>query len=76
MKFRTRIAVIAGALAFSITPAVAAAGVDNGHGQGGTNTPGGNAYGKLCQDQSKKHVKGEKGTPFSNCVKAGKDLLG
>jgi membrane protein involved in colicin uptake len=28
------------------------------------------AYGKLCQDQSKKHVKGEKGTPFSQCVVA------
>ncbi len=26
------------------------------------------AYGKLCQDQSKKHVKGQKGTPFSQCV--------
>ena len=28
------------------------------------------AYGKLCQDQSKKHVKGQKGTPFSQCVVA------
>jgi hypothetical protein len=28
------------------------------------------AYGKLCHDQSKKHVKGEKGTPFSRCVVA------
>ena len=28
------------------------------------------AYGKLCQDQSKKHVKGQKGTPFSRCVVA------
>ena len=26
------------------------------------------AYGKLCQDQSKKHVKGTPGTPFSKCV--------
>lgn len=26
------------------------------------------AYGKYCQDQSKKRVKGEKGTPFSRCV--------
>lgn len=30
----------------------------------------GKAYGKLCQDQSKKHVKGQKGTPFSKCVTA------
>jgi hypothetical protein len=28
------------------------------------------AYGRYCQDQSKKHVKGEKGTPFSRCVTA------
>ena len=27
-------------------------------------------YGKYCQDQSKKHVAGEKGTPFSQCVRA------
>ena len=28
------------------------------------------AYGKLCHDPSKKHVTGEKGTPFSRCVVA------
>jgi hypothetical protein len=28
------------------------------------------AYGKFCQDQSKKHVAGQKGTPFSQCVTA------
>jgi len=28
------------------------------------------AYGKHCQDQSKKRVAGEKGTPFSKCVTA------
>jgi hypothetical protein len=28
------------------------------------------AYGKRCQGQSKKHVKGQKGTAFSRCVKA------
>jgi hypothetical protein len=28
------------------------------------------AYGRLCQGQSKKHVKGEKGTAFSRCVTA------
>ena len=30
----------------------------------------GRAYGKYCADQSKKHVAGEKGTPFSKCVTA------
>lgn len=28
------------------------------------------AYGRYCQGQSKKHVKGQKGTPFSQCVNA------
>lgn len=28
------------------------------------------AYGKYCQGQSKKHVKGQKGTDFSRCVTA------
>jgi hypothetical protein len=28
------------------------------------------AYGRYCKDQSKKHVDGEKGTPFSRCVTA------
>jgi hypothetical protein len=28
------------------------------------------AYGVHCKGQSKKHVKGEKGTPFSQCVTA------
>jgi hypothetical protein len=29
-----------------------------------------NAYGRYCKAQSKKHVEGEKGTPFSKCVTA------
>lgn len=28
------------------------------------------AYGRYCQGQSRKHVKGQKGTPFSQCVTA------
>jgi hypothetical protein len=28
------------------------------------------AYGKKCQNQSKKHIAGQKGTPFSQCVTA------
>ena len=31
--------------------------------------PKGKAYGYYCKGQSKKHVKGEKGTAFSRCVK-------
>ena len=32
--------------------------------------PKGKAHGYYCKGQSKKHVKGEKGTAFSRCVKA------
>lgn len=32
--------------------------------------PKGKAHGYHCKGQSKKHVKGEKGTAFSRCVKA------
>jgi hypothetical protein len=28
------------------------------------------AYGRYCQNQSKKHVAGQQGTPFSQCVTA------
>src|SRR5918996_4525576 len=43
-----------------------------------SNTPGpsaslpakAKAYGFYCQGESKKHVKGEQGTPFSQCVTA------
>ena len=34
--------------------------------------PKGHAYGYWCKGESKKHVKGEKGTPFSLCVRAHK----
>lgn len=36
--------------------------------------PQAKAYGRYCQGESKKHVKGEKGTPFSRCVKAAAQL--
>jgi hypothetical protein len=32
--------------------------------------PKGKAYGYYCRGESKKHVKGQKGTAFSQCVKA------
>lgn len=34
--------------------------------------PKGHAYGYWCRGESKKHVKGVKGTPFSICVRAHK----
>lgn len=38
--------------------------------KGPKTAPKGKAYGYHCRGQSKKHVKGEKGTAFSRCVKA------
>ena len=38
--------------------------------KGPKTAPKGNAYGYYCRGESKKHVKGEKGTAFSRCVKA------
>jgi hypothetical protein len=37
--------------------------------QGPRSEPKGKAHGYHCRGLSKKHVKGEKGTPFSQCVK-------
>jgi hypothetical protein len=59
-------------------------GHDHEHGGGPVYTPAGeptpgpkaglpekaNAYGRYCKGESKKHVAGEKGTPFSQCVTA------
>lgn len=38
--------------------------------QGPKSAPKGKAYGYYCRGESRKHVKGEKGTAFSRCVKA------
>jgi len=42
----------------------------NGTPKGPKSEPKGKAYGYHCRSFSKKHVKGEQGTPFSRCVKA------
>jgi hypothetical protein len=92
MKLQTKIALVVGALALSVAPAMAIGDppstvppANHGHGNGnGPNytpappTPGpkaglpakAKAYGRYCQGWSKKHVAGEKGTPFSQCVTA------
>lgn len=85
MNLRTKVALVLGALLLATAPAVAVADQPaepgNGHGKGpqyNPETPGpgaslpekAKAYGVYCQGQSKKHVKGQKGTPFSQCVNA------
>ena len=85
MNLLTKLAVVTSALALSAAPAFAvAAGPPSSTppaNQGTAHklaTPGphaslpakAKAYGRYCQGESKKHVKGEKGTPFSRCVTA------
>ena len=78
-----RMAAAAAALVFGLVPAVALAhGPGGGNSQnapGHTRTTGSGtsangtanakAYGQLCQAESKKHVAGQSGTPFSTCVR-------
>jgi hypothetical protein len=82
MNFKSRIAMLVGALALVLAPSAALAqGVDYAptHPEHPAHpTPGpkaslpekAQAYGVYCRGFSKKHVKGEKGTPFSRCVTA------
>jgi len=80
MHFSTKIVALTAALALSAVSAFALpAQVPSNQGTAHIpNTPGPNAsanskakaYGKYCSDQSKKHVAGQKGTPFSKCVTA------
>lgn len=78
---RKHIAPLIAALVFGTTPAVALAAGNSGSAPGhtkttattptttGTTSPT-KAFGNYCQSQSKKHVAGQKGTPFSQCVTA------
>jgi hypothetical protein len=68
MSFNRVITVLAAA-ALLLVPAMAVAERPDHAGKGKANSKA-KAYGKYCQGESKKHVKGEKGTPFSQCVRA------
>jgi hypothetical protein len=61
---RTPIALATGIAALALTAAPALATKPEHPGANGK------AYGKYCKAESKKHVAGQKGTPFSNCVTA------
>ena len=63
----TKLALIGAALACGIVPAIAVA---KGPPPTASLSAKAKAYGRYCQDQSKKHVAGQKGTPFSQCVTA------
>jgi hypothetical protein len=78
MKALLKLTALTGTLAL-LVPAMALGTPGNGQGKGQGQgpiyapsppppPPHAKAYGKYCQGESKKHVKGEKGTPFSQCV--------
>jgi hypothetical protein len=69
MKRIAAIALIVGVAGAGVSPAVAGKPVDTPGPKAGKKAKA-KAYGKYCKGQSKKHVKGEKGTPFSQCVTA------
>lgn len=69
----TMVAAIA-ATVMTVTPVALASGAVAHPGTTHTQPPKAEAYGKYCQGESKKHVKGQKGTPFSMCVAAMKKL--
>ena len=71
MRLQAKLAVIAGITVLSAFPAVAlatAGGHPNSPTTHKTGTNRAKAYGKFCQGESKKHVAGTPGTPFSKCV--------
>jgi len=85
MSLKTTFAVLVGVLALALTPAAALAdGVEYApahpehpahppHPAPGPKSPmpeKAKAYGVYCRGFSKKHVSGQKGTPFSQCVTA------
>jgi hypothetical protein len=82
MPMARSIAVLMAAALLAIPSAAVAGGSPrdpgNGNKPGASDTPGpdappsvkARAYGRLCRAESKKHVPGQKGTPFSRCVTA------
>jgi hypothetical protein len=71
MKLQSKLATIAGILALGLSPAGALAAAGGHPNRSTTHTTGpskAKAYGKDCQGESKTHVAGTPGTPFSKCV--------
>jgi hypothetical protein len=74
MKLRSKLAAGLVALSMGAVPTVAGATGPTyapehpTHPTHPTTSPKGHAYGYYCKGKSKKHVKGEKGTEFSQCV--------
>jgi len=74
MKLHLKLALGLAVLAMGLLPAMAGAVSYHPeyHPEHPPTAPKGHAYGYWCKGESKKHVKGEKGTAFSRCVLAHK----
>jgi hypothetical protein len=76
MKLQLTAALAVAALGLAIVPAALADGPNYTPNYTPPNyhpnppSPKGKAYGVRCRGESKKHVKGQKGTAFSRCVRA------
>ena len=70
MKVSARIAAVLASAALGVVPALALAKGPGSNSGTTTTTASTTDPGKACQGESKKHVKGQKGTPFSQCVTA------
>ena len=77
MKVSTKLLMLIATMALAVAPALAVAAGPGDHPTGPpSTTPGANgslpakakAYGKYCPTESKTHVAGTPGTPFSKCV--------
>jgi hypothetical protein len=74
MRIQLKLGAAIATFALGFAPALAIAAHPN-NGKHGSQSQGsshanGHAFGKLCSTESKKHVAGQKGTPFSQCVTA------
>ncbi len=77
MRTSSKLAALGITATMALAPAASLANTPNhgrsstspGHTQTQSPTPSQeHAFGKYCQGESKTHVKGQKGTPFSQCV--------
>ena len=76
IQFKLGAAIATFALGFAPALAIAAHPNNGKHGSQSNSQAHAKAFGKLCSKESKKHVAGQKGTPFSQCVTAMAKLAG
>src|SRR6185312_349004 len=72
MRIQLKLGAALATFVLGFAPALAiAAHPNNGkHGSQSNSQAHAKAFGKLCNKESKKHIAGQKGTPFSQCVTA------